>query len=182
MSISPVVLFMMFIPVYGYLNAGTWLSKNDFCDTDERRVYMNTKATLLVGPGSKKSFEKLELYRDKLLEMRADYIFRKTSFKVSHYQFNELIARTKHLTEPALVGYGVDVDSGELLPYLFSDPNNAISAIGCLSTSTEMMWFIPPHNSDETTLDEDGSNQVNGHKRELSIQIDQSSFNLLDLG
>ena len=157
MSIAPVVLIMMFIPVYGYLNAGTWLSKNDFCDTDERRVYMNTKATLLVGPGSKKSFEKLERYRDKLLEMRADYIFRKTSFKAFGYQFDELIARTKHLAEPALVGYGVDVDSGELFPYLFADPNNEISAIGCLNTSTEMMWFIPPYNGVETALDKDVS-------------------------
>ena len=114
--------------------------------------------------------------------MRADNIaLRKTSFKIYDYQFNDLIARVKHLKEPALVGYGVDVESGELVPYLFADPNNAISAIGCLSTSNELMWFVPPLNGYETTLDKDGSNQVNGHKRELAIQIDQSSFNLLDL-
>ena len=91
--------------------------------------------------------------------MRANNIvLRKTSFKVFDYQFNDLISRVKHLKEPALVGYGVDVDSGELFPYLFADPNNAISAIGCLSTSTEMMWFVPPHNGDETTFDKDASN------------------------
>ena len=159
MSISSVVLLMMFIPTYGYLNAGTRLTKNDFCGADGQRVHMNTEATLLVGPGSKKSFEKLERYRDKLLEMRADnVILRKTSFKVYDYQFNDLIARVKHLKEPALVGYGVDVDSGELFPYLFADPNNAISATGCLSSSTELMWFVPTHNSDETTLNKYGSN------------------------
>ena len=74
------------------------------------------------------------------------------------YQFNDLIARVKHLKEPALVGYGVDVDSGELFPYLFVDPNNAQSTLGCLRTSTEMKWFVPPHNGDETTLDKDSSN------------------------
>ena len=159
MSISSVVLLMMFIPIYGYLNAGTWLTKKDLCGAEGKQAYMNTEATLLVGPGSKKSFEKLERYRDKLLEMRADNIvLRKTSFKVYDYQFNDLITRVKLLKEPALVGYGVDVDSGELFPYLFADPNNATSTIGCLSTSTEMMWFVPPLNGYETTLDKDGSN------------------------
>ena len=159
MSISSVVLLMMFIPIYGYLNAGTWFTKNDFCGANEKRIHMNTEATVLVGPGSKKSFEKLKRYRDKLLEMRADNIvLRKTSFKVFDYQFNDLITRVKHLKEPALVGYGVDIDSGALIPYLFADPNNAFSAIGCLSTSTEMIWFVPPQNGDKTTLDKDGSN------------------------
>ena len=159
MSISSIVLLMIFIPIYGYLNAGTWFTKNDICGADEQRVHMNTEATLLVGPGSKKSFEQLERYRDQLLEMRADNIaLRKTSFKIYDYQFNDLIARVKHLKEPALVGYGVDVESGELVPYLFADPNNAISAIGCLSTSNELMWFVPPLNGYETTLDKDGSN------------------------
>ena len=84
--------------------------------------------------------------------------FAKTSFKVFDYQFNDLITRVKHLREPALVGYGVDIDSGELIPYLFADPNNAFSVIGCLSKSTEMIWFVPPQNGDKTTLDNDGSN------------------------
>jgi len=145
-SISSVFLVMMFIPVYGYLSAGSWLSKNNFCKTGEQRVYMNARATLLVGPGSKKSFEQLQLYRDKLMKMRAnEVVLRKTSFKVFDYQFNELIERVKHLKKSARVGYGVDVESGELLPFLFAAPTEALPKIGCVDKSSKLMWLASPH-------------------------------------
>ena len=145
-SISFVFLVMMFIPVYGYLSAGSWLSKKNYCKTDQQHAYMNAETTLLVGPGSKKSFEQLQLYRDKLMKIRADEIaLRKTSFKIFDYQLNELIERVRHLKESARVGYGVDVESGELLPFLFAAPNEALSEIGCVDKSSKMMWFISPH-------------------------------------
>ena len=103
---------------------------------------MNGETTLLVGPGSEKSFEQLQLYRDKLMKMRADGIaLRKTSFKVFDYQFNELIERVKHLKKTARVGYGLDVDSGKLLPFLFAAPTGALSKIGCVDNSSKVMWF-----------------------------------------
>ena len=107
---------------------------------------MNGETTLLVGPGSEKSFEQLQLYRDKLMQMRADGIaLRKTSFKVFDYQFNELIERVKHLKKTARVGYGLDVDSGELLPFLFAAPTEVLSKIGCVENSSKVMWFVKAH-------------------------------------
>lgn len=145
-SISLVFLVMTFIPVYGYLSAGSWLSKNNFCKTDEHLVYMNAKATLLVGPGSKKSFEQLQLYRDKLMKIRADEVaLRKTSFKIYDYQFNGLIERVKNLEKTARVGFGVDVESGELLTFLFAAPTEALSKIGCVDKSSKVMWFATAH-------------------------------------
>ena len=79
------------IPIYGYFSAGSWSSKSNFCKTYEQRVYMNGDAALLVGPGSK-SYEQLQLYRDKLMKMRTDNnVLRKTSFKVFDYQLTTLL-------------------------------------------------------------------------------------------
>jgi hypothetical protein len=80
------------------------------------------------------------------MKIRADEIaLRKTSFKIFDYQLNELIERVRHLKESARVGYGVDVESGELLPFLFAAPNEALSEIGCVDKSSKMMWFVSPH-------------------------------------
>ena len=138
-SISVVFLVMTCIPVYGYLSAGSWSSKSTFCKNYEQRVYMNGDAALLVGPGSKKSYEQLQLYRDKLMKMRTDNIaLRKTSFKVFDYQFNYLIEQVKHLKETARVGYGLDVESGKLLPFLFAAPTEELSEIGCVGKSSKV--------------------------------------------
>ena len=107
---------------------------------------MNTEATLLVGPGSNKSFEHLQIYREKLMTMRAeDTVLRKTSFKVFDYQFDGLITRVENLEKSALVGYGVDVESGEFFPFLFAAPNEAQSSIGCVDKSAKMKWFNSPN-------------------------------------
>ena len=107
---------------------------------------MNGDAALLVGPGSKKSYEQLQLYRDKLMKMRTDNnALRKTSFKVFDYQFNYLIEQVKHLKETARVGYGLDVESGKLLPFLFAAPTEALSKIGCVDKSSKLMWFVTAH-------------------------------------
>ena len=80
------------------------------------------------------------------MTMRAEDTFlRKTSFKVFDYQFDGLITRVQNLEKPALVGYGVDVESGESFPFLFAAPNEAQSNTGCVDKSSEVMWFIPPN-------------------------------------
>lgn len=145
-SISLVFLVMTCIPVYGYLSAGSWSSKSTLCKTYEHRVFMNGEATLLVGPGSEKSFEQLQLYRDTLMKIRTDNnALRKLSFKVFDYQFNGLIEQVKHLKKTARVGYGLDVDSGKLLPLLFAAPTEALSKIGCVDNASKSMWFVKAH-------------------------------------